>query len=122
MSNNTRRVLVIDDDRVILSSISRQLRNEPLQLDLVSNPSAGLERFEAGSYDVVLCDIKMKPMSGLDVLSEIKRTKPDTPVIIISAFVDDQILESARELGSDDFLIKPVRRENLVAAINRVLE
>ena len=115
------KVLVIDDDAVILNSIARQLKNEPFLLELESDPSEGLEKIQRKSYDLVLCDIKMKPMSGLEVLAEIKRKKPEIPVIIISAFVDDQLLENARQLGSSDFLIKPVRRGILVEAIYRVL-
>ena len=121
MEADHRNVLVIDDDAVILSSISRQLKNEPFLLELESNPAEGLKKIQRNSYDLVLCDIKMRPMSGLEVLAEIKKTKPEIPVIIISAFVDDQLLESARQLGSSDFLIKPVRRGILVEAINRVL-
>ncbi|MAG13364.1 MAG: hypothetical protein CMN78_02080 [Spirochaetales bacterium] len=121
MADPRKNVLVIDDDAMILSSISRQLRNEPLQLELEANPLEGIEKLTQKDYDLVLCDIKMKPISGLEVLSEIKDRHPNTPVIIISAFVDDQLLETAQKLGCSAFLIKPVQRHALVEAIRRIL-
>lgn len=111
-------VLAIDDDEVILRSIERQLRNENVRLDLESDPLSGLERISRQEYDLVLCDIKMKPISGIEVLRRLKEHKPDLPVIILSAFIDDQLFEAARRLGSDDFLIKPVRRDVLISAIS----
>jgi CheY-like chemotaxis protein len=118
---NACTILVIDDDRIILESIGRQLRNEPMEIDFESDPEHGLERIGANSYDLVLCDIKMKPINGIEVLRRIKAAHDRLPVIIVSAFVDDQLFEEAKRIGCSDFLIKPVRKGTLVEAIWRVL-
>ena len=100
-------VLAIDDDEVILQSIGLQLRKENMSLDTESDPIAGLNRTMEKKYDLVLCDIKMKPISGIEVLRRLKERDPALPVIILSAFIDDQLFDDARRLGSNDFLIKP---------------
>ncbi len=117
----TCTILVIDDDRIILESIGRQLRNEPMEIDFESDPESGLRRIGLNRYDLVLCDIKMKPISGIEVLRRIKAAYSRLPVIIVSAFVDDQLFEEAKRIGCSDFLIKPVPRRTLVESIRRVL-
>ena len=118
---NACTILVIDDDRVILESIGRQLRNEPMAIDFESDPEKGLARIDGSRYDLVLCDIKMKPINGIEVLRRIKASYDRLPVIIVSAFVDDQLFEEAKRIGCSDFLIKPVRKRALVESIWRVL-
>jgi CheY-like chemotaxis protein len=114
-------ILAIDDDDVILQSIGLQLRKENVSLDLENDPITALERATEKKYDLVLCDIKMKPITGIEVLRRLKERDPDLPVIILSAFIDDQLFKDARQLGSNDFLIKPIRRKTLITAIRNVL-
>jgi CheY-like chemotaxis protein len=124
-----RRLLVIDDDPAVQKSIGRQLHSAargivaaPLAVSFETNPEKALQRIAAGDWDLVLCDIKMKPLSGIEVLARIMASRPSLPVIILTGFVDDQIIERAQALGCRDFLIKPVRKEQLLAAISRVLD
>lgn len=119
MGNETIRILAIDDDQIILRSIARQLRSAGFELDIESDPENAMPRIRETHYDVVLCDIKMKPLNGLEVLDLIRAEFPDLPVIIVSAFVDDQTVESARKLGCREFLFKPVKKTLLIEAIIR---
>jgi CheY-like chemotaxis protein len=117
------RLLVIDDDPAVQRSIRRQLKAaEALSVDFETDPIAGLSRIEKERYDLVMCDIKMTPIGGLEVLARIKGAHPKLPVIILTGFVDDQIIERAQSLGCADFLIKPVRKGQLIEAISKVLE
>jgi CheY-like chemotaxis protein len=116
------RLLVIDDDKAIQQSIRRQLKSASfLAVDFETDPLEGLRRIETVGYDLVMCDIKMTPIGGLEVLARIKDAHPKLPVIILTGFVDDQIIERAQALGCSDFLIKPVRRSQLLESIMRVL-
>jgi len=115
------RVLAIDDDRMILDSIARQLRTSEITLDVESDPSKVISRLGEADYELVLCDIKMQPMNGLEVLEEIRKYRPDLPVIIVSAFVDDATVEAAKSLGCSEFLFKPVRRRTLIEAVERTI-
>jgi CheY-like chemotaxis protein len=118
-----RRLLVIDDDASIQQSIGRQLRDaQRLQVFFETDPEKALLRIAAESWDLVLCDIKMKPLSGLEVLARITTDFPSLPVIILTGFVDDQIVESAQMLGSSDVLFKPVRKAQLLNAVARALD
>jgi CheY-like chemotaxis protein len=122
-----RRLLVIDDDLSVQRSIGRQLKGasgggDRLEVSFETDPEKALRLIASGDWDLVLCDIKMKPLSGLEVLAKIRAGRPSLPVIMLTGFVDDQIIERAQALGCSDFLIKPVRKEQLVAAIRRVLD
>jgi CheY-like chemotaxis protein len=122
-----RRLLVVDDDLGVQRSIGRQLKgaSDPeagrLELSFETDPEKALALLAEEDWDLVLCDIKMKPLSGLEVLARIRAGRPSLPVIMLTGFVDDQIIERAEALGCSDFLIKPVRKEQLLASIFRVL-
>jgi DNA-binding NtrC family response regulator len=117
---NKKDVLVIDDDPFILQSIQKQLRKANLNLQLINNPIEGLHEIDRKHFDLVLCDIKMEPITGLDVLKSIKIKHPDIPVIILSGYVDDQLIEKTRTIGCKAFLIKPVRKQELIDSIESI--
>ncbi len=118
-----KRLLVIDDDERIQQSIARQLKAiSGLSIVFEGNPLEGLRRLGRESYDLVLCDIKMKPVSGLEILAKIRSRHPLLPVVILTGFVDDQTIESAQRIGCTEFLFKPVRKEQLVDAVSRILK
>jgi len=117
-----REILVIDDDAAIQRSIMRQLQGSAfLNVDFESDGYKGLRRLNEKDYSLVLCDVKMKPASGLEILAKIKATHPSLPVIMLTGLVDDQIIETAQRLGSSAFLIKPIRKTRLIETISRVL-
>ena len=116
------KLLVIDDDPFILSSIKRQLKEEPFDVMLINNPVDGLTMIDEDKYDLVLCDVKMEPLSGIDVLDNIKNNNPELPVIMLSGYVDDQLIEKAHKLGCEEFLIKPLRKKELIQIIAKTLQ
>lgn len=116
-----KKILVIDDDPSILLSIEKQLKEEKLEIEFEDDPTRGIKKLGEERYDLVLCDVKMKPISGLEVLERSKSINPNLPVIILTGYVDDQIIGSAKLLGCDDFLVKPVRKSDLINTIRTVL-
>jgi len=64
----------------------------------------------------------MEPINGIEVLARIKFNHPELPVIILSGYVDDQLIEKTKNIGSCNFLIKPVRKQELIDSINKVLD
>lgn len=115
-------ILVIDDDDRILKSIEKQLKDETFNVEFTNDPLVGLDKIEENKYDLVISDIKMKSILGTDVLRVIKTKYSDMPVIILTGYVDDSIMEEARFLGCNDFLIKPVRKSELLESINKILK
>lgn len=116
-------ILVIDDDITILQSIEKQLKNEArLNLEFVSNPLEGLKRVNEKTYQLIICDIRMKPIDGIEVLKKVKSEHHDIPIIILTGFVNDKILNDAKRFGSNAFLYKPVRKRKLIESIYSLLK
>ncbi|MCG8571570.1 MAG: response regulator [Spirochaetes bacterium] len=116
-----KSILVIDDDQAILNSIQKQLKNEGFNIDLELDPEKGLEKVISNHYDLLLCDIRMKPISGIDVLKKIKAKNCNVPIIFITGFVDDIILEEIKRFGSNGLLKKPVRKSELIQSIYNLI-
>ena len=117
-----KKIIIIDDDSLILRSIEKQIKSEDFELELINDPLVGLKRIENENYSLVICDIRMKPITGLELLKIIKSTHPDIPVIIMTGFIDDVIMEKAKKIGYDDYLIKPFRKKSLMDSIYRILK
>jgi DNA-binding NtrC family response regulator len=115
-----KKILIIDDDIKILNIIEKQLKNEDYNLELINDPEKALKNIFEKDYDLIICDIKMEPINGLEIMKKVKENRPGIPVIILTAYPDDQTKARAANIGSSDFLVKPVRREELIKAINNV--
>ncbi|WP_053380386.1 response regulator [Nitrospira moscoviensis] len=112
-----RRVLVVDDDpdiRLFLCDMLAHWRYEPLQ---AASGWEALEVLQCSRVDVVLLDLVMPTMDGLDTLHEIKRHYRDLPVIMMSALMTPQLGRELLAEGAQDWMEKPVRREALSVAL-----
>ncbi|MCG8570586.1 MAG: response regulator [Spirochaetes bacterium] len=114
-----KSIIVIDDEQAILNSIHKQLKNEDYQIELEQDPEIGLDKIGKNHYDLLLCDIRMKPITGIDVLKKLRAGKCNIPIIFLSGFVDDKILEEVKRFGSNGLLRKPVRKKELIQSINQ---
>lgn len=123
MAAPARKLLIIDDDTIVRNSIVGYLEDSGYDVRDAENGPSGLAQFASFNPDLVLSDLKMPSMSGLDVLEEIHRLSPETPVIVISGFgVMGDVVEALR-LGASDYLIKPIAdMEVLEHAIRQSLE
>jgi CheY-like chemotaxis protein len=115
------KVLLVDDEPMILKALTRQLGADlpELSCEGVSSAAEALERLEQGDVDVVLSDIVMPEMNGLELLAAMKEN-PETrfiPVIILTGSGDGSSKQRALELGAHDFLNKPAERHDLQARL-----
>jgi len=116
------RILVIDDEQSIRNSLKEVLEYEKYEVDLATEGREGLEMFEKNKYDVVLCDIKMPKMDGIEVLEEIFEQTTDVPIIMISGHGNiDTAVESIKK-GAYDFIEKPLDLNRLLITIKNALE
>ena len=115
-----KNILIIDDEISILHSIERQLKNDQYNLDIENNPENGILKIEKNNYDLVITDMIMKPITGLDVLKKIKTDYPHIPVIILTGYLDDKMMEQIKQIGCEDLLIKPIRKTILNQAIEKL--
>ncbi len=118
-----KHILATDDDQAIRKVLQILLRKEGYQVTLCSNGEELLTILKTSSStaDLVLLDIKMPGLSGLQVLEILRRTYPQIPVIMLTAFNDLDTGMKAIRLGASDYLAKPVHREVLVESVSRVL-
>ena len=116
------RILVIDDEQSIRNSLKEVLEYEKYEVDLATEGREGLEMFEKNQYDVVLCDIKMPKMDGIEVLEKIFEQTTDIPIIMISGHGNiDTAVESLKK-GAYDFIEKPLDLNRLLITIKNALE
>jgi len=118
---NMKKVLLIDDDVNLCRVLSHQLRKNDFEVRTAHSGQEGLRIFSQWETDVVLCDIQMPGLSGIQVLEEIRRQNREVVVIMITAFgsVDNAI--EACHLGADDYITKPFSRQQLLFVIEKAL-
>ena len=116
------KILVIDDERAIRNTLKEVLEYEKHEVDLAEDGPNGLEMFSTNSYDIVLCDIKMAKMDGLEVLGNISLTSSDTPVIMISGHGNIDTAVEAIKKGAYDFLEKPLDLNRLLITIRNAMD
>ncbi len=116
-----KNILLVDDEKNLLRVVSLSLEKYDFKVDTALSAEKAFKLFKIGYYDVILCDLKLKDMSGMDLLSEVKKTGKDTIFIVITAYGSIKQAVDAMKLGADDFISKPVDIEGLVNNINILL-
>jgi len=114
-------VLIIDDERSIRNTLSDILGNEKYQVDSAENGEIALEKVKENKYDVILCDIKMPGMDGIEVLENILKIS-DTPVIMISGHGTIETAVDAIKKGAYDYIEKPPDLNRLLITIRNALD
>lgn len=116
------KILIIDDERAIRSTLREILEYEDYQVEDVDNGIDGLERIAKNDYDLVLCDIKMNRMDGMEVLTEGLALKPDLPFIMISGHGTVETAVEASRKGAFDFISKPPDLNRLLITVRNALD
>jgi DNA-binding NtrC family response regulator len=115
-------VLVVDDESGILDSLNILLRNEGFTPHLAHGGKAGLERIEEMTPDIVLTDIRMPNVTGVEILAAARQSDPDVPVILMTAQATLQSAMQAVNEGAFYYIQKPFRNDELVAILRRAAE
>ena len=115
------KILVVDDDDAIRDTLYDLLADEYV-CQTAETAEKALARLAADAYDVVLTDISMPGLSGLELLGHIRQRFADTPVIIISGIGDQEHAQGLIKLGAFDFLLKPFKLEDVEKSVQRAVE
>jgi two-component system response regulator HydG len=115
-------LLVADDDPGLRESLERTLTREGYKVVLASDGRAALERVQAGGIDLIVTDLRMPGLTGLELLRAAKAILPDVDVILLTAFGTVEEAVKAMKDGAYDFLTKPFRREQLIKLVDKALE
>ena len=115
------RVLLVEDDRMIGAAISLALQDAAYAVDWVIDGESALDAVKDERYDLVLLDLGLPKLDGLDILQRFRKTQPPLPVIIVTARdgIDDRI--DGLDLGADDYLVKPFEIRELLARMRAVI-
>jgi DNA-binding NtrC family response regulator len=117
------KILMVDDEQEALNSLKRILKREGLtNIDQCNSGQSAIEKIKKNNYDIVLLDLMLPDLNGLEILETTKPYSTDTEFILITAVDDLQTAVKAVKIGAYDYLVKPVEPERLLLAINRAYE
>ncbi len=115
-------ILIIDDEKAIRKTLGEILSYEGYQIDDAENGEEGLKRIKEKNYDVVLCDIKMPKVDGLEFLEKARESNPDLPIIMISGHGTIETAVEAVKKGAFDYVAKPPDLNRLLITIRNAMD
>jgi DNA-binding NtrC family response regulator len=116
------RLLIADDERGIVVALKGLFTKEGYEVDTADSGEQALEKFRSGFFDVVITDLSMKGMDGLQLLKRIRELEPNTAVLMITAYGTQRIAVDAMKAGAEDYLPKPFDNDELRLKVRRVME
>lgn len=116
------RILLVDDEPSILSVLSTLLKAEGYEVVPIGDPSQALERLEKEDFDLLITDIRMTPITGMDLLRHAHEKKPTISVLIMTAFGSVDTAVEALKMGAFDYVTKPFKVDELLITVQRALE
>lgn len=122
MNGEIDTILVADDDAVIRKGLIRILSAQGYEVEAVSNGRAALDRLQQKQFKLLVTDLKMPGMSGLDVLKAIRNCQPELPVVLITGYAAIENAVEAIKNGATDYLAKPFTNEELIDKIKNAIE
>lgn len=115
-------ILLVDDEELILRSVSYALKKEGYQITTANNGGEAVEKLKTAVYDLVITDLQMEGMNGIEVLKEVRQINPDAAVMILTAHGTLASVVDAKQLGAVDYLLKPIDSQDLVVRVANCLE
>lgn len=117
------KILVCEDEEILLTSLEFRLKKQGLDVILAADGKEALEKIQSESPDLIVADIMMPHVTGLELITFVrKKMKSDIPIIIISAMGNDDVVLKAFELGATDFISKPFKPSELVLRIKMIFQ
>jgi two-component system, NtrC family, response regulator PilR len=116
------RILVVDDERSMRDFLSIMLKKEGYEVVTAENGGDALKTVQGEIFDLVISDVKMPELDGIDVLKAVKEVSPETVVIMITAFATTETAVEAMKLGAYDYIIKPFKVDEIKLIIKKALE
>ena len=117
------KILIVDDEKDMLALLQRIISEETdHELVTTTNPLKAIELFKNRSFDLVITDLKMPKMDGIRLLEEVKKLRPKTSVVILTAYATIETAVEAIQKGAYDYITKPFRRERILLTIDKVMK
>jgi len=121
MEPGKKKILIIEDDEEMRSLLKEFLSEEGYETDSVDNGSEAYRRLVRELFDLIITDIRMPGLTGLDILPGVRRLQPEAPIIVITAFGGEAVHHKVFERGATAYLEKPLRLDNLRDLVQRIV-
>ena len=120
MSSDTKtRILVLDDETIVLKRLGPALEKAGYAVDLFSRSADALARVEEAPFDIVITDLKMEGLDGMQFLTKVKARSPQTEVIVITGFATMDTAKESFQKGVFDFLAKPFKLGEILETVKK---
>lgn len=116
------RILVVDDEANITDAIKRALEKTGFVVDASTDPLLALEMVQRGTYDLVICDVKMPKMDGIQLLNKIKEHDPSIGVLMITGYASLESAITCIKLGAQDYITKPFKPDHLRVLVGKAMD
>lgn len=111
--NKTNSIMIIDDEPIVCKRLRSTLEKANMEIETFTDPNEAVNRFTEKKFQVLITDLKMKEMDGIEVLKLVKKMSPETKVIIITGVATVEKAKEALKLGAYDFIAKPFKLSQL---------
>lgn len=116
--NDKPTILVVDDNQDLLETFAMILKRRGYRVQTAASGISAIDKFKEQDFDVTLMDIVMPEMNGVDTFKKIKEINPEAPIILMTAYSDEELIQSAKDEGVHQIIHKPIRIDQLIELIN----
>lgn len=116
------QILIVDDEPIVLKRLKTALEKTGYEVDVCEDGQAAIERIAEQTYDVVVTDIRMGDVDGIDVLDAVRAKSPHTPTIMITGYASVEAAREAEIKGAFDYLAKPFQPKDLRKILDKALK
>jgi len=116
------KILVVDDDAIVIKSCRRILEAEGFEVIAVPSADEALEKIKSSEFDLLLMDVKMPKHDGIFLMREVKKSRPDLPIIVMSGYPTPETVADVLSLGATQFIPKPFRPDELAKVVRQALQ
>ncbi|MGA8571959.1 MAG: response regulator [Desulfobaccales bacterium] len=119
MSPEKLRIMVLDDEPIVCKRLKPALEKLGFEVDAFTQSPEAMHQIQRISYDIIITDLKMKEIDGMQVLSEAKKRQAGTEVIVITGFATMETAKQSLQMGVFDFIAKPFKLSEIQEVVNR---
>jgi DNA-binding NtrC family response regulator len=116
------KVLIVDDEERFRKTMRKLLTVEGIEAETAGSAKEGLEKLKEGAYDVIILDVRMPEMTGVEALAEIRKIDPEAEVIIMTGYASVDTAKEIMKLGAYDYLLKPYEKQELMDRIEAAFD
>ena len=116
------RILIMEDDETIAKGLAMVLSDENYSVKVANDGQTAIDAFKKEDFNLLIADIRLPDMSGMDVIKQVKRDTPDTKFIVITGFVSTSVAVDAMNTGVTDFLPKPFSEGQIIKSVHTTLQ